>query len=75
MFASLGIERIELYVEPDNKASRSVAAAAGFQEEGLLRERETLGGTRRDMLVYSRLPGDPLPGAAAGGPSGTVGDE
>lgn len=57
-FAELAVERIELYVEPDNAASRAVALRAGFTEEGTLRQRERLGEERRDMVLYSRLPSD-----------------
>jgi RimJ/RimL family protein N-acetyltransferase len=58
-FSQLGVERIELYIEPDNHASRAVARKARFAEEGTLRSQEvTLNGERRDMVVYSRLPSD-----------------
>jgi [ribosomal protein S5]-alanine N-acetyltransferase len=58
-FAHLGVERIELYVETDNLASRGVARKAGFVEEGVLREYGRYGDERRDMVLYSRLPTDP----------------
>ena len=58
-FSELGVKRMELYVEPDNHASRAVARKAGFVEEGTLRSQGvTLSGERRDMVVYSRLPSD-----------------
>jgi RimJ/RimL family protein N-acetyltransferase len=58
-FSQLGVERMELYVEPDNHASRAVARKAGFVEEGTLRSQGvTVNGERRDMVVYSRLPSD-----------------
>jgi RimJ/RimL family protein N-acetyltransferase len=58
-FPELAVERMELYVEPDNHASRAVARKAGFVEEGTLRSQGvTLGGERRDMVVYSRLQSD-----------------
>lgn len=53
-FASPGIERLELHVEPDNTASRGVALGAGFREEGLVRERAG-SGEQRDMVVYTRI--------------------
>lgn len=31
-FASLGVQKIEAHVEPDNAASRAAAATAGFEE-------------------------------------------
>jgi RimJ/RimL family protein N-acetyltransferase len=58
-FSELAVERMELYVEPDNHASRAVARKAGFVEEGTLRSQGvTLVGERRYMVVYSRLPSD-----------------
>jgi RimJ/RimL family protein N-acetyltransferase len=57
-FAELGVERMEIYVEPDNAASRSTALRAGFTEEGVLRARGRFGDERRDLVLYSRLPSD-----------------
>lgn len=57
-FAELGVERMEIYVEPDNIASRAAARRAGFSEEGLLRARGRFGDERRDLVLYSRLPSD-----------------
>jgi RimJ/RimL family protein N-acetyltransferase len=58
-FSDLGVVRIELYGQPDNHASRSVARSAGFTEEGTLRSRElTIAGERRDMVLYARLASD-----------------
>lgn len=58
VFGELGVERLELYVESDNEASRGAARRAGFTEEGFLRAREQIGDERRDMVLYSRLPTD-----------------
>lgn len=33
-FTSLGVQKIEAHVEPDNAASRAAAARAGFEETG-----------------------------------------
>jgi len=55
-FAELGVERMELYLEPDNLASRGVARKAGFVEEGVPRKQAKFGEERRDMLICSRLP-------------------
>ncbi len=49
------IERLELFIEPSNAGSISVAESTGFTREGLLRSWMPVGGTRRDMLVYSRI--------------------
>jgi RimJ/RimL family protein N-acetyltransferase len=57
-FSSLGIERIEALVEPDNAASIGVLQRNGFVEEGRLRNRWRLGTERRDMLLFSLLPSD-----------------
>lgn len=51
-----GLGRLELYVEPWNQGSWRAAEAAGFEREGLLRAWETVGQTRVDMFMYSRLP-------------------
>jgi len=53
-FAELSVGRLELLIEPDNEPSRGVARAAGFVEEGVLREHERIGETLRDMILYSR---------------------
>lgn len=63
-FDELGIPRLELYVEPWNDPSVRTAEAAGFRREGLLRSWQSVGGRRRDMLVYSLLPADLARGTA-----------
>lgn len=57
-FETLGVKRIELWIEPVNDASLRVAEAVGFTREGLLRSYMHVGGERRDMLMYSLLPSD-----------------
>ena len=57
-FDCLGIARIELYIEPDNTASRGVARRCGYVEEGVHRGRIAIGNTRRDAVVYARLSTD-----------------
>jgi RimJ/RimL family protein N-acetyltransferase len=57
-FAELKVNRIELWIDPDNAASQSVAERSGFTREGLLRSFRTVGDVSRDMLMYSLLPGD-----------------
>jgi RimJ/RimL family protein N-acetyltransferase len=54
-FAHREVHRLELQIEPDNHASRALAARAGFAEEGLLRGRLVLRGEIRDVLMYGRL--------------------
>ncbi|MBO9704741.1 MAG: GNAT family N-acetyltransferase [Arthrobacter sp.] len=53
------VERLQLYVEPWNRASWQAAERCGFQREGLLRSWQQIGGTRKDMYVYSRTRQDP----------------
>lgn len=50
-----GFARIEAWVEPGNRPSQAVLLAAGFELEGRLRSFITVGDTRADALVYSRL--------------------
>jgi RimJ/RimL family protein N-acetyltransferase len=49
------VARLELYVEPWNTGSWRTAELVGYEREGLLRSWEEIGGTRRDMFMYSRL--------------------
>lgn len=60
-FAELGVARIELWIEPENSASLAVAERVGFQREGLLRSFMPIRDVRRDMLMYSLLPGNQSP--------------
>ena len=53
------MSRIELWIEPENAPSLRVAERAGFTREGLLRSFAVIDGRRRDMLMYSRIAGDP----------------
>lgn len=53
------MHRLELYVEPWNEGSWRAAERAGYLREGLLRNWQPVGGQRRDMFMYSRLPADP----------------
>jgi RimJ/RimL family protein N-acetyltransferase len=54
----LDIERVELFVEPWNTASRKTAEQAGFAYEGLLRRWQPVGDERRDMVAYSKITAD-----------------
>jgi RimJ/RimL family protein N-acetyltransferase len=47
--------RLEAYIEPFNTASQRVVRQAGFEVEGLLRSHQTIGGTRRDLLLHSLI--------------------
>ncbi|HEX2128276.1 MAG TPA: GNAT family protein [Solirubrobacterales bacterium] len=57
-FDELDLRRIELWIEPENTGSVGVAESLGFVREGVLRSFMVVGGRRRDMLMYSLLPGD-----------------
>lgn len=57
-FEDLGVQRIELWIEPVNAASLRLAESVGFRREGLLRSFMRIDGERRDMLMYSLLPGE-----------------
>lgn len=56
-----GCERLELGHRANNPASRSVALAAGFVQEGVEREKFLVAGRRVDVLTYGRLRSDPPP--------------
>ncbi|HEY0988706.1 MAG TPA: GNAT family protein [Kofleriaceae bacterium] len=57
-FDCLDIARVELYIEPDNTASRGVARRCGFREEGVLRGRIRIGDSRHDAVLCARLATD-----------------
>jgi RimJ/RimL family protein N-acetyltransferase len=52
---SLGLERIELLVDPLNEPSNRLAASAGFVREGLMRAYRRRGGGRWDLVMYALL--------------------
>lgn len=54
-YDELGLARLELLIDPDNTASRSVADRAGFLLEGTLRSRAVIRGDRRDMAIYALI--------------------
>ena len=60
-FDELRLARVEVTIEPENTASRATAESVGFVEEGILRSYLHIAGARRDMLMYSLLPGDLRP--------------
>jgi RimJ/RimL family protein N-acetyltransferase len=57
-FEELDVQRIEVWIDPDNAPSQRVAERVGFHREGLLRSFRRVGDQRRDMLMYSLLPPD-----------------
>ena len=54
----LGIPRLELAIEPWNVASIRTAERAGYVLEGLLRSWVPMGDQRRDVYLFSQVPGD-----------------
>lgn len=52
-FATVEVDRLQLFVEPWNEASWHAAERAGYEREGLLRSWQRVGDERRDMLVYA----------------------
>ena len=57
------LQRLSLYTLPGNAASQRVAAAAGFQREGLLRRWADVHGHRHDWLMFSLIRDDLPPDA------------
>lgn len=57
---ALGFDRLVLHTHPENAASQRVAIAAGFTREGVARAGGRLpDGSRYDLIVWTRLAGDP----------------
>ena len=54
-FDELGLRRIEADVDPDNLASLRLLKSFGFQHEGLLRERYSVGGGIQDTAFLGLL--------------------
>lgn len=54
----LGLERVELRIDPANLPSLRLAERVGYIREGVLRSMPFKDGLRADLVVYSRLPGD-----------------
>jgi len=54
-FDELGLERIELRIEPENVGSVKVAERAGYRLDGVLRNVHFKEGVRVDLGVWSRL--------------------
>jgi RimJ/RimL family protein N-acetyltransferase len=54
-FEQLGLRRIEADIDPRNHASIQVIEKAGFQREGVLRERYIYNGEIQDVVYYGLL--------------------
>ena len=57
-FATLGLERIDLYAATENLASQRVAERGGFTREAVLRSYHVLHGAPLDMVGFGLLPED-----------------
>ncbi|MEV6414659.1 GNAT family N-acetyltransferase [Kribbella sp. NPDC051718] len=58
-FGELGLDRLQVEVDPENRASARIAIRSGFRREGLLRGGAVLQGERRDVAVYGLRQDDP----------------
>ena len=64
-FEHLGLGRVELVADPENRASQRVAEKAGFTREAVLRSiLVNRDGSRRDGVMFSLLPADLESGGA-----------
>ncbi len=52
---SLGLERLDLYAEPENSASQRVAERAGYKRGALVRSGIALRGRRYDVVRFTLL--------------------
>ena len=57
-FDELGLERLELRIDPANIGSERVAERTGYRREGILRSRYFKEGIRADIGIWSRLRAD-----------------
>jgi len=60
-FDELGMRRMELTTHVDNARSQAVAERAGYKREGVMRSYRVLRDRRVDLVMFSRLPRDPVP--------------
>jgi RimJ/RimL family protein N-acetyltransferase len=54
----LALERLELFIDPDNTPSQRVAERSGYLREGILRSHQPFKDHRMDSVVFSLLPSD-----------------
>ncbi|HII40934.1 MAG TPA: GNAT family N-acetyltransferase [Thermoplasmata archaeon] len=57
-FESLGLHRVEIRVDVDNRKSRAIPERLGFVPEVLLRESVHAHGQFRDIVMYAKLRGE-----------------
>ncbi len=61
LFRNTLIERLEATTDVDNVAEQRSLTKAGFHREGVVRHGQFRAGQWHDLVVYSRLRGDPAP--------------
>ncbi len=54
-FEDLGLVRVEIRLEPENKASERVAIKCGYTKDGLIRKNYKRDGEYRDCLLYAKV--------------------
>lgn len=55
-FEKIGLTRIEILMQPENKASEKVAVKCGYLKEGLLKKAlEGTDGKKKDALLYAKV--------------------
>jgi ribosomal-protein-serine acetyltransferase len=54
-FGELELHRVEIQAAEGNRRSRAIPERLGFQQEGILREAECVGGRYLDLVVYGLL--------------------
>lgn len=60
-FEELGLQRIEILVQPENTASLRVAVKLGAVCEGIARNGILIDGNPHEAIVHSLIPGDLVP--------------
>lgn len=65
-FGELGLERLQVEVDPELHASGRVAIRSGFRREGVLRGAALVDGERRDVAVFGMRKDDPRPNTLTG---------
>ncbi|GAA1141213.1 hypothetical protein GCM10009630_44840 [Kribbella jejuensis] len=65
-FGELGLERLQVEVDPALHTSARVAIRSGFRREGVLRGAALVDGERRDIAIYGMRAGDPRPDTVTG---------
>jgi 8-oxo-dGTP pyrophosphatase MutT (NUDIX family) len=65
-FGELGLERLQVEVDPALHSSARVAIRSGFRREGVLRGAALVEGERRDIAVYGMRVDDPRPDTVTG---------